>query len=93
MTLQIELTPEIERRLATEAEHRGIDESSVVSHLIEEYVPPVPGAATLALFDQWARQDATDDPDLICSATEDLSKLKQALNANRSSNGERILFP
>ena len=93
MTLQLDLAPEMERRLALEAERRGIDESTVLTRLIEEHIPQVPGAATLALLAKWAKEDATDDPEELRRAEEELEEFKRSLNANRAATGERLPFP
>jgi hypothetical protein len=57
-------------------------------------VTPAPSrdnSATIALFEQWARDDATDDPAAVAQAQEDLAQFKAALNANRSP--DRLVFP
>lgn len=40
-------------------------------------------SGTIALLQQWAQEDATDDPAAISKAEEDLAQFKTALNANR----------
>jgi hypothetical protein len=40
-------------------------------------------SATVALLQQWAREDATEDPAAIAQAEQELSQFKAALNANR----------
>jgi hypothetical protein len=57
-------------------------------------VTPAPSrdnSATIALLEQWAREDATDDPAAVAQAEEDLTQFKAALNANRPS--DRPVFP
>ena len=41
MTLMIELTPETEMRLQTQARLRGLEPREIVSRLVEEHLPPV----------------------------------------------------
>ena len=48
-------------------------------------------AATIALLEKWALEDATNDPQAIAQAERDLAELKTALNANRPP--ERPAFP
>jgi hypothetical protein len=45
--------------------------------------PPLDNSATLALLQQWAREDASDDPAIIAQAEQELAEFKAALNANR----------
>jgi hypothetical protein len=45
--------------------------------------PPPDNSATIALLQQWAREDATDDPAALARADQDLAAFKAALNANR----------
>jgi hypothetical protein len=57
-------------------------------------VTPAPtpdNSGTIALLEQWAREDATDDPATVDQAEDDLAKFKAALNANRPP--DRPLFP
>ena len=46
---------------------------------------------TIALLEQWAREDATDDPASVAQAEQDLAQFKAALNANRPP--DRPVFP
>ena len=46
--------------------------------------PPAPdNSETIAMLQQWAREDATDDPAEIAQAERELARFKAALNANR----------
>ena len=42
---------------------------------------------------RWMEEDATNDPEEIRRAEEDLAELKRNLNANRAATGERLPFP
>ncbi len=53
--------------------------------------PEPDNALTAALLEQWAREDATNDPALIRQAEEELLEFKRMLNANRLS--AKPLFP
>jgi hypothetical protein len=48
-------------------------------------------AATIALLEKWAREDATNDTQAIAEPERDLAELKIALNANRPP--DRPVFP
>ena len=48
---------------------------------------------TLALLEAWAREDATDDPEKLRAAQNELDEFKKAMNGNRAATGERILYP
>ena len=52
---------------------------------------PVDNSATIALLEQWAREDATDDPTAIAAAERELAEFKAAMNANRPP--DRPVFP
>jgi hypothetical protein len=49
--------------------------------------------ATLELLESWQRQDATDDPDEVSAAEQELAEFKKAMDENRSLSGEPVLYP
>jgi predicted 3-demethylubiquinone-9 3-methyltransferase (glyoxalase superfamily) len=54
--------------------------------------PPVfDNSETIAMLQEWAREDATDDPAAIAHAEFELAEFKAALNANRPP--EKPVFP
>jgi hypothetical protein len=54
--------------------------------------PPVlDNSKTIALLQEWAREDATDDPAAIARAECELAQFKAALNANRPP--DKPVFP
>lgn len=50
-------------------------------------------AAAIALLKSWLEQDATDDPEEIRKAEEELAGFKRNMSANRIATGERLVFP
>lgn len=50
-------------------------------------------AKLLEVLEQWKREDATSDPELIRAAERELDEFIKAMNKNRVASGERILFP
>ena len=68
-------------------------------HITGQESLPVPGgpgprrnnAATIALLEQWEREDATTDAAAIAEAEGELSEFKASLNANRPP--DRPVFP
>jgi hypothetical protein len=48
---------------------------------------------TSALLQSWIDQDATDDPEEIRKAEEELREFQRNMNAPRKEAGERLLFP
>jgi len=48
---------------------------------------------TLDLLTQWRCEDATDDPEKIRAAEQELAEFKRAMNENRTLSGEPPLFP
>jgi hypothetical protein len=49
--------------------------------------------ATLRLLERWRAQDATDDPDEIRAAEQELAEFKKAMNESRILAGEPRLYP
>jgi len=57
---------------------------------------PTPEAinyATIQLLRSWRAQDATDDPEAIRAAEQELVEFKKAMNENRALAGEPPLYP
>ena len=50
-------------------------------------------AASIALLQSWLEQDATDDPEELCRAQEELDEFKRAINAERERAGARQIYP
>jgi hypothetical protein len=94
MTLQIELPPEVEQRLQREADRHGLGAVDYARRLIEHGLPPADDdqrRAAISLLESWVAEDATDDPDAIKAAEEELQAFKEAMNRNRA--GERPVYP
>jgi len=53
--------------------------------------PPPDNSATIALLQQWAREDAAGDPATIARAEQELAQFKAALSANRPP--DKPVFP
>ena len=49
--------------------------------------------ATLDLLEAWRLQDATDDPEQLRAAQQELAEFKNAMNENRTIAGEPPLYP
>jgi hypothetical protein len=96
MTLTIDLPPDIEARLKREAERKGEQPADVARRLIENGLPaPTPSPQyeyTKALFEQWAKEDATDDPEEIAAAERELEEFKARINSYRAETGERPVY-
>ncbi len=69
---------------------------------VEESAEPLPkeqpaidteNAAAIALLKLWKEQDATDDPEEIRKAEEELAEFKRNMNANREATDERLVYP
>lgn len=95
MTLTITLTPEEEARLRAAAHKEGIDPAELVRQLVTAYLPPAQdeNAASIALLQSWLAEEATDDPDEVRQAQEELDAFKRAINAERERAGARRLYP
>jgi len=94
MTLTIELAPEVEARLHAAACREGLVPSAYAERLLEMNLPPLPpGQATRDLLRVWREEDATDNPEEMRKAEEELAEFKAAMNANRQAMGKRLLYP
>jgi hypothetical protein len=92
MTLTIVLTAEEEQRVRARALAEGKPVDQVLHGLIAELPPARPGENTLALLAKWREEDATDDPEELRRAADELEDFKAALNASREANGEQPVF-
>lgn len=103
MTVTLELTPTEEARLAEESRRTGLPPAEAIHSVLAEHLPPAQetvraeeiyrNAPTAALLRRWMEEDATDDPEVIRRAEEDLAELKRNLNANWAATGEKLPFP
>lgn len=95
MTLTITLTWEEEVRLRAAAQKEGIDPAELVRQLVTAHLPPAQdeNAVSIALLQSWLEEEATDDPDEVRQAQEELDTLKRAINAERERAGARRLYP
>ncbi len=101
MTVTLELTPIEEARLAEKSRQTGLPPAEAIHSVLAEHLPfaptetaPLrPRGTAAALLRRWLEEDATDDPEVIRQAEENLAELKRNLNANRAATGERLTFP
>ncbi len=94
MTVTIELAPEEEARLQAAARSAGIDIAECARRVLTKHLPSAtPGQATRDLLRAWWEEDATDDPEEIRKAEEELAEFKQAMNETRAAAGARLLYP
>jgi hypothetical protein len=54
---------------------------------------PKKQTATMALMKAWLEEDATDNPEEIRAAEEDLREFKRNMNLPRKEAGARLLYP
>lgn len=95
MTLTIDLTPEETRRVE-QAKAQGIDVQAIFKGVIAG-LPPVPeeqtpGAATLALFAQWAEEDANLTEEECAEEEARWEEFKTNINRWRAESGEEPVF-
>ena len=86
MTLQLNLSAELQERLRQEAERRGQPADSVALRLLEEHLPPAlyaRRAAALAMLHQWMEEDAASSEEDAESAEEFFHNLDAARTSNR----------
>ena len=60
-------------------------------------LPPSPNqwidTATLELLASWRAQDATNNPDEVRAAEQELAEFKKMMNENRELSREPLLYP
>ena len=105
MSLHIDLGSRISARLLEAARMQGIEPAKLVENLLAESLSPAShneertltldaeNIAAIAWLDQRLAEEATDDPEEIRFAEEELAELKYNMNANRAATGERLVFP
>lgn len=107
MTLNIDFTPQETAWLNAEAQQQGLPPAEIVKRLIDAQLAasamptPVRSAPTLtaeqeaaiALLTSYLETEATDDPEEIRQAEEELEEFKRNMNANRAATGERLVYP
>jgi hypothetical protein len=105
MTVTIDLTPQEEAWLHTQAERQGLLPAEILKGLVDERLmgsDATPGgavqsthtvdaenAAAIALLDSWLEADASDDPADVRRAEEEFEELQRNLNANRAEEIQR----
>jgi len=102
MSITLELTKQEEARLSAAARNKGVAPAEFARQIVTDHLPSLPvdepvfddqNAAAIALLRSWIEEGATDDPEEIRKAEEELEELKRNLNANRAASGERLVFP
>lgn len=94
MTLTIDIDPELEARLKAAAQRENTDAAAFACRVLAEHIPPLePGAATLALFEQWDMEDETDDPEEIARRNHEWEEFKENISATRETAGARRIYP
>lgn len=97
MTLIVDLTPEQEARLRAAARTRNLDPETMIQKMVEELLPartPLTEDSdpTLALFAQWAQEDAQMTPEEIAQENRTWEEFKTNVNAERDRVGARRVF-
>lgn len=108
--MTITLPPDLEDRLRGAASRRGIDAAAFVRQLIEDrfragpgHRPPpdaataaavVANRSTIALLDEWEREDATSDPQEVARREAEFEAFRRGMNQNRlDSDGPAARVP
>ncbi|MCC6443117.1 MAG: hypothetical protein IT210_06620 [Armatimonadetes bacterium] len=97
MPLTINLTFDEEMRLQAAARKEGLVPEEMARRLLTTHLPPglesEANASSIALLRSWLEEDATENPEEIASAEEELRAFKEAVNAERDSLGARRVYP
>ncbi len=103
MSLHLDVSPQAEAKFKAAAKQNGIEPAAFFEKIVLDYLPPMPSdaqpppaidaenAAAIAMLNQWIAEDATDDPEEIRKADEEVAELRRNLNANRAATGERLV--
>ena len=95
MTLTIDLSPTEEALLTDAARQKGLDPAALVKALVTEHLPApatAPEDPTLALFAQWAQEDAQMTPEEIAEENRIWEQFQTNINAERDRAGARRVF-
>jgi hypothetical protein len=93
--MTIQLSPQTEERLKSEASRRGIEPAEFATQLIEQGLS-TPNQATLDLLQKWRQQDATTDPAELARRQQEGEQFMENLARNRTEMegpGARKLWP
>jgi len=98
VTLTLDLSPTEEARLAAAARQKGLDPAAMVKALVTEhlleYSPTsvnAPEDPTLALFAQWAQEEAQKTPGEIAQEDRLWEEFEHGINETRDALGMRRL--
>lgn len=97
--MTITLPPEIESRLNSEAQRRGVDAETYVRDLLDRNLPhegPFADQATIDVLNQWEADTFTDDPEELARRQREFEEFKGAMNRNRLETegpNARVPFP
>ncbi len=95
MTLTLDLSPTEEARLTAAAQQKGLAPAALVKALMTEHLPAPadpPEDPTLALFAQWAQEDARLTPEEIAEENRTWEQFQENINAERDRAGARRVF-
>ena len=88
--MTINLSPEIEDRLRSEAERRGVGVNEYAQQLLNQALPPQPtgqpqrpGQTTIDLLNKWEADDWTDDQEELARRRRELEEFMAAMNRSR----------
>jgi hypothetical protein len=102
MTLMLKLTDELENRLRSEAERRGLEASELARQLVEAglqvdvELQKKLNQSTLDLLSKWNSEDATAGPEELARRNREWEEFRTAMNRNRIETeglNARIPFP
>jgi hypothetical protein len=91
VTVTFDVPPELDEQLKELARAEGMTIETYLTRLVAQAVSAQPGRAASTLLQAWEAEDFTEDPEELARREREWEALKEALNANRSS--ERTLFP
>ena len=89
MTLMLNLTEELEIRLKSEAERRGLEASELARQLVEAglqvdvQLQKKLNQSTLDLLSKWDSVDATAGPEELARRNREVEEFRAAMNRNR----------
>ena len=73
--------------------HRSEIPSGALVELKVVEKPQAQETPTMALMRKWLEEDATDDPEEVLRAEEELREFKRNMNQPRKEAGARLLYP
>jgi hypothetical protein len=92
--MSLRINPNLEAEIQQRAKAQGVSTEQLLDHLLHPLKrKPQKPTLTMLLMQSWLEEDATDNPEAIRLAGEDLEEFKRNMNQPRKEASARFLYP